>query len=263
MKEAKLSTSTQTGNNSQTERPRGEGVQLGPKGQFMRNLPGTVRAEVERYRRTVGEANGTPGASREQLLAHTDTLQNESRKRLKEAYDAAEREYNEKVAGFNKVLRPQLTDTNSKLLATVERDRAWRRIKAIIDADPKDALRVIKLEAHRAGAIGDIETINALDEEVPAYIRAQKLDEGFVRESSRLVSEARALTYSPEQKAAAQQLKALDKVWYRSKMAYEQGGHILTKSIDDEEMIVGANEGEVLSVGAYRKAAPRLPGLSD
>jgi hypothetical protein len=233
-------------------------------------LPQQVKAEIEQYRRIAGETSARGDVPELQRHQHVEDVRNKTATNIQRLQREAQAAFNSINDEAHNKLKPQPTSTNLELLAEIRRDRAWRRIQAVLDRHQANgqsggALTTAVRDAARRAALGnDIETLNALDEELPAYFQSQGLSVEETKAAFGLVDEARARTYSPEQTTIASEQVELAKLWNRVQVAARQGEYALKQRIDEPFSIPGSDDGELVTIGGYQHehSLPQLNGAT-
>jgi hypothetical protein len=123
-------------------------------------------------------------------------------------------------AMIDKALADKPTDVQAQLLREMQVQRAWQRAVRLLDAmaDAGAVARQVDALIREAADGGDLPTLQALEEELPSYLRARNV---FLPDVADRIAEAQAPHRPPVARAALQVLKQAREGWPRVQAAIQ------------------------------------------
>lgn len=194
----------------------------------------SVRPIVERLRRVPEQAASIAIAVRQQVaqMSLDDRLspagkkdaENQVRNQGLQQLDALAQSAQEDVellqTLLNKALADTPTDVQERLLRELQLQRAWQRAVRLLDAmsDAGAVVRQVDQLIREAADGGDLPTLQALEEELPSYLKARNV---FLPDVVDRIAEAQAPHRPPVARAALQVLKQAREGWPRVQAAIQ------------------------------------------
>jgi hypothetical protein len=127
----------------------------------------------------------------------------------------------------DKALADTPTDPQAQLLRELRLQRAWQRAVRLLDAmgDSGAVVRQVDELIREAAEAGDMATLRALEEELPAYLKARNV---FLPDVLDRIAEAQAPHRPPVARAALQVLQQAREGWPRVQAAIQMARNEVT-----------------------------------
>ena len=198
--------------------------QLRPDLETLRGAPARVAALVVAMRNEVHQAQAdntwrmTPAGMAE--------IENGIRNRALQAIDSLEQECQTAKASIERRLaeaeqRPE-GDPQARILEELQEQRAWSRIRPILDRlDGPALIERIGSIAKSAAEVGDEATLRALEAEVPAFLEAKGLV-SYIRPVLDTIAQVRLPHLPPAARQAIKVRQEMEQGWPRLVAAFQQ-----------------------------------------
>ncbi len=143
-----------------------------------------------------------------------NAARNKGLQQLDQLAQSAQEDVGMLQAMLDKALADKPTDPQAQLLRELQVQRAWQRAVRLLDVmeDSGAVARRVDEIIREAAAAGDLATLQALEEELPAYLKARYI---FLPDVLDRIADAQAPHRPPVTRAALQVLKQAREGWPR------------------------------------------------